>query len=332
MTALATTYLGLPLAHPIAPSASPLAKDLDGVRALEDAGAPMIVLPSLFEEQIEHESLALHEHLEAGAGSFAEATGSYLPEPPASAFTCEDYLDLVRRARAATGVPIVASLNASRLGAWVDYAELIEQAGAHALELDVYRLATDPEEAGIEVERSLLKIVEAVREATSLPLAVKLHPFFSSVPALARDLENLGADGLVLFNRFYQPDLDLENLEVVPRLDLSRSAESLLPIRWIAILRGRVRVSLAATTGIHSALDAAKAIAAGADVACCCSALLKHGPGRLTEIRRELARWLEEHEYASIDELRASMSQERSPDPGAFERSGYVRTLLSYRP
>jgi len=327
---LDTTYLGLELRSPLVASSSPLGHTLDGVRRLEDGGAAAIVLPSLFAEQIEHDSEAFHAHLEGGRFLTPEAD-TFLPEPPPQAFGADEYLDLVRRCREAVRVPVIASLNAARPGAWVDYARSIEQAGARALELNVFVLAADPEVDGGEVEAGYVETVAAVRAAVSLPLAVKLHPFFSSVAAIARRLAESGVQGLVLFNRFYQPDVDLEKLEVVPSLELSAPYEGRLAARWIAILSGRIGVDLAATTGIQSGLDVAKMLAVGAQVAMLASTLLRHGPSRMRQIEAELAQWLDDHEYASLAQLRGSMAQRRCPDPAAYARANYLRTLMSWR-
>ncbi len=330
MSRLATQYLGYHLRTPLVASASPLSRDFDGVRRLEDAGAAAIVLHSLFAEQIEHDRLSFHAHLEDHRFLSPDAAG-YLPEPPEQAFGADEYLDVVRRTREAVAVPVIASLNASRPGAWADYAAQIERAGARALELNIYSVAADPSVDGAEIEAEYLAAVSAVREAVSIPLAVKLHPFFSSVAAMAARLDELGVNGLVLFNRFYQPDIDLEKLEVVPSLELSTPAEARLSARWIAILHGRVRADLAATTGVQSVTEVTKLLAAGARVTMLASALLRHGPDHLRLIESDLTRWLEEHEYEALAQLQGSMSQQRCPDPVAFERANYLRTLLTYR-
>lgn len=329
MSRLATSYLGLPLRTPLVASASPLSRDFDGVLRLEDAGAAAIVLHSLFAEQIEHDRDAFHAHLEGGRFLSPEAE-SFLPEPPEQAFGADEYLDLVRRTRARVAVPVIASLNASRPGAWADYAAQIEGAGARALELNIYSVAADLDADGAEVEADYVAAVRAVREVVAIPVAVKMHPFFSSVAAMARRLDEIGVDGLVLFNRFYQPDIDLEKLEVVPALELSTPYEGRLAARWLAILFGRVRPDLAATTGVQSVHEVTKMIAAGASVTMLASTLLRHGPARLRTIEADLDRWLDEHGYESIGQLHGSMSQRRCPDPVAFERANYLRTLLSW--
>lgn len=329
MTRLATSYMGLELRNPLVASASPLSGDLDGVKRLAEAGAGAIVLQSLFAEQIERESFAFDAHLEAGGDSFAESL-SYLPPPRQYAFGPEEYLDLVRASVAAVDVPIIASLNASTLGWWTELGRELEQAGAHALELNVYRLATDPAISGAEVEDEYAAIVRSVIAEVTIPVAVKLGPFFSSLPALACRLDDLGARALVLFNRFYQPDIDLENLEVVPQLALSTPWEGRLAMRWIAILHGRVRANLAATTGIHGGTDVIKALMAGAHVAMLCSVLIRKGIGHLRALLDEVEQWVDEHQYESVNALRGIMSHRSCPDPAALERANYMKTLLSW--
>lgn len=323
---LSTTYLGLNLPHPVMPGASPMAQDLDTVRRLEDAGAAAIVMHSLFEEQISQEQLATIHHVEAHTESFAEAL-SYFPRPGEFATGPEQYLEQVSRVKAAVGVPVIASLNGATVGGWVEYARRIQQAGADALELNVYFLATNPEETGGAVEGRALDVLRSVRQAVTIPVAVKLSPFYSSVANLAADLTKAGADGLVLFNRFYQPEIDIEDLEVVPRLDLSTSAELLLRLRWLAVLFGRVRASLAVTGGVHSAADVIRAIMAGADAVQMVSALLMRGPQYLRTVLAEIESWMEAHEYESLRQMRGSMSLTHCPDPQAFERGNYIRVL-----
>ncbi len=327
---LSTRYLGFTLPHPLMPGASPLVDDLDAVKRLEDAGAAAIVMHSLFEEQIEHAVLGLDAHRLAHEDAFAEAR-SYFPAPPDYAFGPDGYLEQIRRIKAAVAVPVIASLNGTTAAGWLDYARQIEQAGADALELNIYYVATDGRETGADVERRLLEVVQGVKARVRIPVAVKLSPFFSSLPHLARQLDALGADGLVLFNRFYQPDIDPEALEAVPRLHLSTSADLLPRLRWLAILSGRVRASLAATGGVHTGLDALKAVMAGAHAVQMVAALLQRGPAHLAVVRDELARWLEEHEYDSLRQAQGSMSLERSPNPAAFERGNYLRILQSWR-
>jgi dihydroorotate dehydrogenase (fumarate) len=326
---LESKYLGMRLRNPVVVSASPLGRDVDRLLRLEEVGAAAVVLPSLFEEQIEHDSFQVHAALEHGTESFPEAL-SYLPEVTSYNTGPERYLDLVRRARRELTVPVIASLNGTSAGGWTGYARLLEEAGAHALELNVYIVAADINESSEAVENRYLDTVAAVREAIDIPLAVKVGPYFSAMAHMARRLVDAGADGLVLFNRFYQPDIDLEQLEVIPDLRLSTSVELRLPLRWIAILRGRVHASLAATTGIHDHFDVVKMLLAGADATMMASALLRHGPARLGEVVEGLAEWLTEHEYESVEQMQGSMSQESVPDPSAFERANYLETLASY--
>jgi dihydroorotate dehydrogenase (fumarate) len=328
---LETSYLGLKLASPLVAAASPLSRSVEMALRLEEAGAAAVVLPSLFEEQIEHEQVQVHEALEQGAESFAEAPGGYLPELAEGYNTGPDrYLELISRARSELSVPVIASLNGATQGGWTGYASRLEEAGASALELNVYFIAADVDETGDQVERRYLELVEAVRSVVQIPLAVKVGPFFSSMANMARRLVGAGADGLVLFNRFYQPDVDLEQLEVAPRVELSTSAELRLPLRWIAILRGRVEASLAATTGVHTAEDVVKLILAGADVTMMASALLRQGPGHLSLVKEGITRWFDEREYESVEQAKGSLSQEAAPDPSAFERSNYMETLMTY--
>jgi dihydroorotate dehydrogenase (fumarate) len=326
---LSTTYLGFPLPHPLMPGASPLVDDLDMVRRLEDAGAAAIVMHSLFEEQITAEERAAIG-VDAHGESFAEAT-SYLPGAPPFALGPDRYLEQLRRIREAVAVPVIASLNGVTASGWLEYARLLEQAGAHALELNVYHVATDPAEPAAAVESRVLDVLRVVRAAVRVPLAVKLSPFYSAFAHLAQRLDQLGADGLVLFNRFYQPDIDPDTLEVVPALHLSDSTELLLRLRWLAILHGRVRPALAASGGVHTGLDALKAVMAGAHAVQLVSALLRHGPEHLALVRADLARWLEEHEYDSLAQAQGSMSLLRCPDPAAFERANYLHVLQSWR-
>jgi len=327
---LSTNYLGLHLAHPLMPGASPMVDDLDTVRRLEDAGAAAIVMHSLFEEQIERDQLGFIHHTEVHAESSAEAL-SYFPDPGEFALGPDRYLDQIRRIKQAVGVPVIGSLNGRSASGWLEYANLIEEAGADALELNVYHIPTDPTETGDDVERRLCEIVSTVKAAVHIPIAVKLGHFFSSLPHLAAQLDQLHADGLVLFNRFYHPDIDVEELEVVPNLHLSDSHELLVRLRWLAILSGRVRASLAVTGGVHTAIDAIKAVMAGAHAVQMVSALLKHGPQHLRVVRDGISQWLEEHEYESLKQMQGSMSLRRCPDPSAFERGNYLRVLQSWR-
>ncbi len=327
---LSTTYLGLPLAHPIVPGAGPLADDLDMVKRLEDAGAPAIVMRSLFEEQLEDEQLAVHQAYDGRTFVSAEAS-SFLPMPSGLALGPDEYLEQLRRIVEAVDVPVIASLNGASPGGWLEFARLMQRAGASALELNLYQLVTDPEQPARSVEAQLAFIVRSVKAQVDIPVAVKLSPFFTSLVHFAADLDEAGADGLILFNRFLQPDIDVEDLEVEPRLSLSHPSELLLRLRWLAIVSGHFRGSLAASGGVHDTLGALKAVMCGAHSVQMVSALLRHGPEHLTEVRDGLARWLEEHEYESLSQARASMSLERCPDPRAFERANYIRTVGSWR-
>ena len=329
MIDLSTRYLGLDLPHPIMPGASPLVDDLDMVRRLEDAGAAAIVMHSLFEEQIVGEQVATHAVMEQPAESFAEAL-SYFPDPVGFALGPEEYLEQIRRIRQMVAVPVIASLNGTTPGGWLEYARLCEEAGADALELNVYRLVTNTHESGQQADEHLLRLVREVRGTVRIPLAVKLSPFHSSLAWLARRLEEAGADGLVMFNRFYQPDVDPERLEVVRRLRLSDPSELLLRLRWLAILAGKVHGSLAVSGGVHSVLDAVKAVMCGAHAVQMVSAVLQRGPEVITRVRQDLAAWLAEHEYESLAQMRGSMSLDKAPDPHAFERAGYVHILQSW--
>jgi dihydroorotate dehydrogenase (fumarate) len=327
---LSTTYLGLSLPHPLMPGASPLVDDLDMVKRLEDAGAAAIVMHSLFEEQISGERAHTLRHLEAHAESFSEAP-SYFPCCDELSVGPEPYLEQIRRIKSAVRVPVIGSLNGTTATGWLDYAHMIQQAGADALELNFYVVTTDPREEGHVVEQRALDILRKVKSSVTIPVAVKLSPFFCSFAHFASQLDDLGADGLVLFNRFYQPDIDVETLEVVPRLHFSDSSELLLRLRWLAILSGHLRASLAVTGGVHTAIDAIKAVMTGAHAVQLVSALLQHGPERLIMIREEMVRWMEEHEYRSLRQMQGSMNLTRCPDPGALERANYVRVLQSWR-
>ena len=328
---LTTTYLGLTLPHPLMPGASPLAHDLDAVRRLEDAGAAAIVMHSLFEEQITRDQLGMMHHMLLHDDSSAEAL-SYFPAADDFAFGPDKYLEQVRAIKKSVKVPVIASLNGTTSEGWLSYAHQIQQAGADALELNFYHVATNTLESGADVEARLLETVRTIKTHITIPIAVKLSPFYSSVAHLALELEAAGADGLVLFNRFYQPDIDPEMLESVPRLQLSTPDELLLRLRWLAILSGRTRVSLAATGGVHTGIDALKAVMAGAHAVQMTSALLHHGPGRLAIALRELTQWLIDHEYHSLRQAQGSMSLEKSPNPEAFERGNYMRILQTWHP
>lgn len=327
---LTTHYLGFKLKHPLVSSASPLSATVDRVRRLEDAGAAAIVLPSLFEEQIEGESQLLHHYLDYGIDSFAEAL-SYFPPKNNYYVGTESYLNLIRRSKETVDVPIIASLNGISPGGWTTYARQIEEAGADALELNIYYVATDLAQSGEQVEQMYADVVYQIRQQVRIPLAVKLGPYFSSFGHLALRLAHAGADGLVLFNRFYQPDFDLERLEVTPHLVLSNSNALRLPLRWIAILYGRVPVDFALTSGVHSHEDVLKGLMAGANVTMLASALLQNGTSRLGDLLDSLTNWMEEHEYESVTQMQGSMSQRNVAEPAAFERANYVKVLQSWR-
>jgi dihydroorotate dehydrogenase (fumarate) len=339
MPDIRTSYLGLQLNSPLVPSASPLSRSVDNIKRMEDAGAGAVVLYSLFEEQINAESHALDRFLTDGAESYAEAL-SYFPDAAAYRLTPERYLEHIARAKSTVDIPIIASLNGVSAGGswvvdaqasrWIRYAQLMQEAGADALELNLYFVPADPMLQGSIIEDMYADLLIDVRRTVTIPVAMKLSPYFSSLPNMAQRLAQCGAQGLVLFNRFYQPDLDLDTLEVVPRLALSGPDEAQalrIPLRWIAILYGRVRADLALTSGVHTAEHALKGIMAGASVVMLASALLLHGVGHLAHIRRDMLAWMEEHEYESVAQMRGSMSQKSVPYPAAFERASYVRAI-----
>jgi dihydroorotate dehydrogenase (fumarate) len=326
MPDLRTQYLGLRLRTPLVVSASPLSRDLDNIQRLEDAGASAIVLFSIFQEQINRENELLEQQLEAGTESFAEAP-TYLPQSLDFQFGPEEYLEHIAKVKAAAKIPIIASLNAGSLSGWTGYARRIEEAGADAIECNIYFLATDPNISPRAVEERYLDIVRSVKAAVKIPVAVKLSPFFTSVANMATRLDDAGTDGLVLFNRFYQPDVDLDNLEIRPNVLLSTPQDLRLPLTWIGILYGRVRASLAATSGIHQAEDVVKMLLVGADVTMLCSILLREGPEHLRFVQRRLEDWMTEHEYESVQQMRGSMSQLLGSDPAGFERAQYMRAV-----
>lgn len=326
---LSTTYLGLPLKHPVCASASPLSDSLDGIKRLEDGGAAAIVMFSLFEEQIRHESNALAALTDAGTESFAESL-SYFPEASDYKVGGESYLDLIRRGSQAVDIPVIASLNGTTDEGWIEYAKEMQEAGAAALELNVYHIPADLNETGLDVERRYLDILKRVKGAVTIPVAMKLSPFFSATGNMAKQLDDAGVDGLVLFNRFYQPDFDLEKLEVAQTLELSSPTEIRLPLLWIAVLFGKVKCSLAATTGVHSQTEVLKYLMAGADAVMSTSALLKNGPGHANGLVKQLREWMERKEYESVAQMRGSMSQKNVGDPAAFERANYIKILGSY--
>jgi len=328
---LSTRYLGMTLRTPLVPSASPLSDEIDNIKRMEDAGASAVVLHSLFEEQLTREQEALQHHLMYGTESYAEAL-SYLPEPDEFRAGPDEYLKHIRKAKEAIRIPIIASLNGSSIGGWVDYAKKMQQAGADALELNIYYIPTEMNRSSLEIEQNYLDILKAVKSGVSIPVAIKLSPFFSNMANMAKRLDQAGANGLVLFNRFYQPDMDLETLEIKPNVNLSTPQAFRLPLRWIAILYGRVRANLAATSGIHTAQDVLKMLMAGADITMLCSVLLRHGIDQIREIEIGMCEWMEEHDYESVNQLQGSMSQKHCADPAAFERAQYMRAILSYRP
>ena len=330
MVDLTTTYMGMQLKNPVVPSASPLSADLDTIKRMEDAGAAAITLHSLFEEQIEFEAEALGHFLEHGTESFAEAL-SYFPAVHEYRREPEDYVEHIRRAKQAVDVPIIASLNGVSPGGWTGYAKTFAEAGADAVELNVYMIPTNPHLMSYDVEDLYVKLLREVKQHVTIPVAMKLSPYFSAMPHVASMLDAEGADALVLFNRFYQPDIDIEQLEVTPNLQLSTPVEMRLPLRWIAILYGRVDCSMALTSGIHSAEDVVKAVMVGADVANVCSVLLREGIGRIGDLLQGVLTWMEEHEYGSIEQMKGSMSHKSVPEPAAFERANYMKVLNSYK-
>jgi len=331
MVDLTTKYLGLTLKNPIVASPSPLSEKVENVVQLEAAGASAVVLYSLFEEQIIHESLELDHFLNRGTESFAEAL-SYFPDSGKYTLKPDLYIEHVRKVKKAVHIPVIGSLNGVSTGGWIHYGKKIEDAGADALELNTYYLPTDFDLNAAEVEDNYVRLVSDLRKKVKLPLAVKLSPFFTALPNFARRLVDAGADGLVLFNRFYQPDFDLEALEVVPHLVLSNSNELRLPLRWIAILYGKIKADLALTSGVHTAEDALKALMAGASVAMTTSAVLKHGTPAISKILADMEAWMTEHEYVSVTQMKGSMSQGAVAEPAAFERANYMKVLNSFNP
>ncbi len=328
MIDLSTKYLGLQLRTPLVASASPLSHEIDGICRLEDAGASAVVLYSLFEEQLRLEALELNDRLTLGTESFAEAV-SFFPQPSEFHMGPESYLNHIQRAKKAVSIPIIASLNGATVGGWTEYAREIEQAGADAVECNIYFLATDPDVSAGEIEQRYIDILTAVKSAVTIPVAVKISPFFSNTANMAKRFDETGANGLVLFNRFYQPDINLDDLEIEPNVLLSTPQDLRLPLTWIGILYGRVRASLAATSGVHGSQDVIKLLMVGADVTMLCSSLLKNGIGHLRHIEKGLLDWMEEHEYESVQQMKGSMSQLRCPDPSAFERAQYMRAVKS---
>ena len=328
MIDLTTNYLGLRLRTPLVASASPLSQEIDGIRRLEDAGASAIVLYSLFEEQLRQESFELDYHLSEGTDSFAEAS-SFFPQPEEFHLGPEGYLNHIYRAKRAASVPVIASLNGSTVGGWTNYAKLIEQAGADALECNIYSIITDPELTSSAVEQEYIDILRAVKSVVKIPVALKISPFFSNMANMAKRLDEAGADALVLFNRFYQPDINLDELEIQPNVLLSGPQALRLPLTWIGILFGRIRANLAATSGVHGPLDVIKLLMVGADVTMLCSTLLKNGIAHLGDIEAGVMEWLEKHEYESVQQMKGSMSQLRCANPSAFERAQYMKAVKS---
>jgi dihydroorotate dehydrogenase (fumarate) len=326
---LSTNYMGLKLRTPLVVAASPLSEDIDSIKRMEDAGAAAVVMYSLFEEQLRRDRYELNQNLEQGTFSYAEAL-TYFPEPEEFNLGPEEYLKHIVAAKSAVRIPIVASLNGSSSGGWTQYAKGIQEAGADALELNVYYIPTDMNLTGAEVEQTYLDILKAVKSEVTIPVAVKLSPFFSNFANIAKRLDEAGANALVLFNRFYQPDIDLETLEVKPNILLSTPMAMRVPLRWIALLYDRIRANLAATSGVHRASDVLKMLMAGADVTMLCSVLIRHGIPHISAIERDLSAWMSEHEYVSVQQLRGSLSQKNCSDPSAFERAQYMRALSSY--
>ncbi len=326
---LSTTYLGLKLRSPLVAAASPLSEEIDSIKQMEEAGAAAVVLYSLFEEQLRQDRLELARHLEHGTESFPEAL-TYFPEPEEFRLGPDEYLEHISKAKAAVKIPVIASLNGSSKGGWTQYAKAIEKAGADALELNIYYIPTDMNLSSLDVEQNYLEILKAVKSEVRIPVAVKLSPFFTNFANMARRLDDAGANGLVLFNRFYQPDIDLETLEIKPNILLSTPMAMRVPLRWIALLYGKVKASLAGTSGIHRASDVLKMLMAGADVTMLCSALIRHGVRQIGVIERDLVAWMEEHEYNSVQQLKGSLSQKNCADPSAFERAQYMKAISQF--
>ncbi|PYX42832.1 MAG: dihydroorotate dehydrogenase-like protein [Acidobacteria bacterium] len=325
---LSTHYLGMKLRTPLVPSASPLSQEIGTIRRLEDAGASAVVLYSLFEEQLRQEMVELDHHLSAATESFPESL-SFFPHASEFRLGPEGYLEHIRKAKEAVEIPVIASLNGATVSGWAKFAKEIEEAGADALECNIYYVPTDTELKGADVEQLYVDIVWAVKSAVSIPVAVKLSPFFSNLANMAKRLDDAGADGLVLFNRFYQPDIDLDELEVRPNVLLSTAQALRLPLTWIGILYGRLQASLAASSGVHEPQDAIKLLMVGANVTMLCSSLLRNGVNHIRHLERGITEWMEQHEYESVHQMQGSMSQKRCPDPSAFERAQYMRAVKS---
>ena len=328
---LSTTYLGLKLRTPLVPSASPLSENIDDIKKMEDAGASAVVLHSLFEEQLRMEEFSLHHHTTKNTHSFAEAM-TFFPEPSEFQLGPEEYLKHIRRAKEAVQIPVIASLNGSTMGGWTSFSKKIEQAGADAIELNIYYIPTDPILSSEKVEHSYIEILKAVKDSVKIPVAVKLSPHFSNMAWMAKKLDQAGANALVLFNRFYQPDIDLEELSIQPSVILSGPQAIRLPLRWIAILYGKIAADLAATSGIHKATDVLKMLMVGANITMLCSVLLRYGIRQIHAIESEMIQWMEQHEYESVEQMRGSMSQQNCSNPSAFERAQYIRALQTFKP
>ena len=330
MADLSTTYLGLKLRSPLVASASPLSQEIDSIRRLEDAGAAAVVLYSIFEEQFRLESAELDHRLSANKESSAEAL-SYFPVPSEFRIGPEGYLDHIRRAKKAVNIPIIASLNGTTVTGWTKYAKQIEEAGAAAIECNLYAIPSDPDMSGTDVEQHYIDVLKTVKAAVNIPVAIKLSPFFSNMANMAKRFDEAGADALVLFNRFYQPDINLDELEIQPHVLLSTPQAMRLPLTWIGILYGRLRANLAATSGVHGPEDVVKLLMVGADVTMLCSVLMSKGLGAIREIETGMNQWLAEHDYQSVRQLQGTMSQKYCADPAAFERAQYMRAIMSHK-
>ncbi|MEM9542603.1 MAG: dihydroorotate dehydrogenase-like protein [Cyanobacteria bacterium P01_E01_bin.42] len=329
---LTTTYLGLNLKSPLVPSAAvPLSENIDNLKIMEDSGAAAVVLHSVFEEQLIQEEYELHHHLSYGTESYSEAL-SYFPEPETFHVGPEEYLEHIRKAKELVNIPVIASLNGSTLGGWTHFAKLIQEAGADALELNIYNIPTNPDITAAEVEEGYVEIVRSVKSEVSIPVALKLSPFFTNMANMAKRFDEVGVNGLVLFNRFYQPDIDIDELIVRPNILLSTPQAARLPMRWIAILHGRINADLAATSGVQKGRDALKMVMAGAKVTQVCSALLRHGIPYLRTMEEEMRHWMEENEYESVRQMQGSMSQINCADESGFERVQYMKGVQSYQP
>lgn len=327
---LTTNYMGMSLKSPIVPSASPLSETIDNIKKMEDYGAGAVILYSLFEEQLKLEQIEMEHFTTAGASSYAESL-SFFPEAHEYRLGPEEYLDHIRKAKETVGIPIIASLNGTTVGGWIDYAKKIEEAGADGIECNIYYIPTDPDLDGNKVELTYVNILQAVKNTVKIPVSIKLSPYFSSLSNIVKKLDNAGADALVLFNRFYQPDIDLDNLEVTPNVLLSHSSAMRLPMRWIAILKGKIKADLAATSGIHTGEDVIKMLMVGANIAQVCSSLLKSGLSHIKTMENQMKQWMVEHDYESVKQMLGSMSQMKVKDPSAFERANYMKALTKYK-